>query len=462
MRALILVALVGCTSGNGNGNNGNRPVDSGRTDVDTEVPDVEVTLAAECLPTLNPLRMACEAVVSDSRALAFRFGSDAEDRIIELPANTVHAFVLSGMTADTAFTWTAEAGGASAVGDFRTGIPNGVPDIVVTGEATFDFVLFAHKETLHIANTQGELVWYKPLPDEGDGPQGGRMTGTSWLGDGIAFSISSTLYEIGLDGEFRFESRRGVGHDLPLHHDVFVRDGLRYSVNAQMYTFDGHDFVIDGFYVFDDDGLYKEWSLGDHLDSDPVWTNNHLGFWSDEWPGAEDFAHANSVSAAEDGTILFSTRYLDRVYGIAGVDSPNFGDVLWTLDGQGGGDFVIGGSPDGLDNFDGQHHAELHGDTLTLFDNRTGNNARTMSMQLDHVAGTATVDEVHSLNQSCNIQGANYILGNGNVLATCGSDRDIYEFVGGVDEAAIWSLSLEANDQPSPRGIPIEVRPVGW
>ena len=438
-----------------------------RPSVDTDS-DPTVGLAgqvdATCVPAENnTLRADCTVTLSSAASLVFNFGVSDQARVLTFEPASVHTFTVTGLTAQTTYDFTAAAGGGVATGSFTTGVLNDqFPAISVTGEATFDFLLFAHNKSVMLANSQGQLVWYEHFLELGDGPQKGRVTGTHWVGDGVALGIASGLYEIGLDGTHRFESLRGVGHELPLHHDVFVRDGLRYVLNVDGYTYGDKTFAIDGFYVFDDDGLRGEWHLADHLEADPVWTGNNIGFWNTEWPGSEDFAHSNAIFATEDGTIMFSSRRLDNLYAIAGVDSPNFGDVLWRVNGSGGGDFTIVGAADGKDDFNGQHHVQLHGDVLTVFDNRSGDNARTIAMTLDHANGTATIGEIHSLHQSCAIQGANFTLESGNVVATCGSDYDIYEFVGGVDEPAIWSMHVDAKVIEIPRGIPIEQLPPGW
>ena len=428
----------------------------------TTSPEADVEVVALCSDTDNPLRQLCEVSLSEALPLVFRYGADAEDRVLTFGPSSVHVFTVTGLMPETWFSYTAEAGGSSASGAFRSGEVVGLPGIEVTGTATFDYVLFAHDDVVIIAATTGEVVWFEVFDEEGAGPQKGRITGTTWVEEGVGLGIASSLYEVGLDGTRRFASHRGVGHDLPLHHDVFIRDGLRYVVNAQQYTYGDHDFVIDGFYVFDDGGVVGEWHLADHLESDPVWTGSNLGFWSHEWPGAEDYAHANAVFATDDGTILFSARRLNRVFAIAGVHAGNFGEILWTLDGQVGGDFQIVGSPDGLNDVDGQHHPQLVGDQLTLFDNRDGVNARTVAMTLDLVSGTATIDEVHTLHRRCTIQGSNFVLASGNVVATCGSTKEIFEFEGGVDEDPLWSMAIDATVIEVARGIPITDLPPGW
>jgi len=426
-------------------------------------PEPEViSLTAACEPTAHPLRVACEVSISHSAPLTFSFGVETADRTLSFEADTHHVFTVTGLTADTDYLFTASTSGATASGDFRTGLLPDLPAIEVEGEASFDYVLFSHDDQVIVATTQGEIVWYEVFEGEAATPQKGRVSGTAWAGDAIGVAIGSSLYEVALDGTVRFASYRGLGHDLPLHHDVFIRDGLRYAVNAQLHTFDGHDFVIDGFYVFDDSGIIGTWNLADHLDSDPVWTGQKLRFWSDEWPGAEDFAHANAIYATEDGTLLFSARRLNRVYAISGFHQPDFGDILWVLDGQTGADFEITGSPDGKNDFDGQHHPQLVGETLTLFDNRIGLNARTVAMTLDIPAGSATITEVHSLHRRCSIQGSTYVLANANVVATCGSSKEIFELEAGVDEDPLWTLTIDSAGVVLPRGIPIEDNPPGW
>lgn len=438
---------------------------------DGRSPNTRKTVEAYCAGQAdNPLRLDCEATLDSARELTVEWSDGARVHRKVLDPATDHTFGITGLRPDTDYTWTVIDGPRELGDSFTTGsLPDGLPSLTVTGEATAPFVFLASGPWVAVASTEdGAIVWYQGSTPDGDEPQRGTVSGFDWTGDGAVWHITSQLHQVGLDGRPLLFLERGVDYDRPLHHDVFYKDGRIWSLNADVHSTPEGDFVYDGLYAFEDGAVVAEWDLFDHYAEQPLWEGSPQAMWDGVFPGTEDVAHGNAVFEADDGTILVSFRKLSSVWALDGLDSGSFGEVRWRLRGWGGpSDLAISSSPGLTDqpNFQGQHHPELHGDRLTLFDNRSGTDARTVAMDLDPAAGTAEIVEVHRLERLCGIQSANYELANGNVLATCATSIELFEFAAGSAPTAdpVWTATVDPGEGPwVARAIPIEAPPAGW
>lgn len=438
------------------------------TDTRDQTPPEPIALSCAQQPA-NTLRWDCVVTVARPVRATLTLREDGRpdrERPLELQGGDV--VTLSGLAATTAYTW--ELSGdevRGAEGAFTTGpLPPELPPVTVTGSGSVPYLLFGSGTWVMIADRTGRIVWYEPNEPDGVEPHRGLVAAYDWTGDGVVLHITSILRHIGLDGTERLHLSRGVDFERPLHHDVFWSDGRIFSMNAMVHTTPEGEFTYDGFYAFDDRGVIYEWDLFDHYDQDPPKTGAINAMWDGIWPGAEDIAHGNAVFEADDGTVLVSFRNFDEVWALAGIDAADAGAPKWTIDGHGAGDFAITADPavTADADFDNQHHPRLIGNRLTLSDNRVADQSRVIALELDPGAGTAEIVASNRLGMACPIQGSNYELANGNVLATCCVEHTVQEFAAGSDELAppIWTL-VSHSDQPwMIRGVPIEVPPPGW
>ena len=406
-----------------------------------EPPDVRCAVQTE-----NALRVDCET----SAALTFVYEHLADRRSIEVDTGS---FTLSGMGQDTTWDWSAD--GAS--GDFTTGlIPDNVPKITSTGQSTVPYVFFVTGGFAIIADTEGEIVWYQIY--ESNWTVEGGISGFQFTPEQTVLVVSdSDIIETSLAGD---ELLRIEREGRPLHHDIFRADGLTYALNADVHSYPAGDFVLDGFYVYDATGQrVEEWDLADHLSEDPQVDEGPSLFWAFEFGGAEDYAHTNGIFAADDGTILLSLRHYDAVWAVGGVYSGHFGETDWVLGGE-QSDFAVESAVTDDLAFLGQHHPRIVDDVVTVFDNRDSGNARTVAVRIDTATSTGEIIETHPLGGTCSIQGANYPLPSGNVLATCGEQHQITEF--GPEHAIVWELQVDSTSTVVARGIPLVERPTAW
>ena len=393
----------------------------------------------------NALRVDCETPTPTTLHLQ----SAHESRSLPVEG----AFTLSGLAAATTWEWSTD----DDAGSFTTGaLPANLPTLDITGTSTIPYVFLVSSPWAIIVDTQGDIVWYEAV-SSGWSLDGGVSAYAFTPEEEVLIVSRSEIVSRALSGEVR---QRIAREDRALHHDIFRADGLTYVLNAEVHSYPSGDFVVDGFYVYDTHGLrVAEWDLADHLTEDPIPVDGPSNFWSLEFPGAEDLAHANGIFAAPDGTILLSLRHFDAVWALDGVDHPNFGEVQWILGGP-QSDFEIRSAGEATDLM-GPHHPRIDGDTVTVFDNRDPGNARTLALSLDAEQRIAEVTRAHALDETCSIQGANYPLPSGNVLVTCGDTQHIREL--DPSGETVWALQIEgAAAGYVARGIPLLTSPTGW
>ncbi|KAJ3210202.1 hypothetical protein HDU82_008595 [Entophlyctis luteolus] len=144
-----------------------------------------------------------------------------------------------------------------------------------------------------------------------------------------------------------------------------------------------------------------------------------------------DWFHINSVSTTSNGFIVNARN----TFGVYGLDSN--GIVLWTLDGETGGDFTIEG---GL-NFSYQHQARVRNETtttldITLFDDANGAastsfRSKGLNLHLDFNSKLVTAIQIYqdlSHNWASSSQGSYDLQPNGNVVIGYGNIPTIQEF----------------------------------
>lgn len=409
-------------------------------------------LGARCAPTVNAMRIACEASTEVPTTLDW----SVPGRLAPLRTEgTEHEVVLFGAEADASVAWQAVGPDGSASGRVDTpALPAGVRSVlpVVSGDPTAVApVLFRYgcgsDDGAMVVDGAGRVRWYETL----EAP----ATSVAFDGDDgwLAILNRGSVYRAGLDGRLRF---RTDSLPDPLHHDASVDDADR---TWALTAFVEGGVVADGLAVWDPAGdLLATWRLTDHVPTGPGQLDSL--YWRDPFVGIPDWSHGNSITVGE-GLGLLSLRWLDAVVALeADPEAPEFGALRWVLSGtadaQLGSDLLL---PPGED-FVGQHHPTFtHDGRLMLFDNRVApERSRVLQLALDHDAGTASIVESWTMDSHCDVQGAAYEQSDGTVVATCAPTASARAFRRGEAEA-VWRLDVSCALPPHrlvPRFQPVE------
>jgi hypothetical protein len=413
------------TTGGGTGTGG-----GGATEVTGEVSE------AVCVGTDNALRFDC--VASAEGALTWTVLEDGAPLRTFTTEGPDHSVSLYGLAARTDYTWEASGDAGSAAGALSTGaLPSDLQDLTLSTAGTaagFDHVVLpitCGSGWLLVADTGGRIVWYEEVTTSGGGGPSDGVSGFSVTDRGsfITAAQGRDLTEWSYGGGTLLEA--SVSNQ---HHDVHYSDGFIYALTE--HTADG--LTVDGFSVFDSAGTeVATWRLEEHVEV----SGDGGGGGGGPGGGAQEWSHGNSI-VVEGGRALMSLRWQNAVLELdANPDSPSFGEVAWVLVGDDAdltSDFrwTDGGG------YVGQHHARWNLDgTLSLFDNGDReDDSRVLAIALDEGAMTASEAAQWSLGTHCDIQGAGFDLGGGNMLATCGDGgwAAAYDAAG----AETWSLDM--------------------
>jgi hypothetical protein len=133
---------------------------------------------------------------------------------------------------------------------------------------------------------------------------------------------------------------------------------------------------------------------------------------------------------------------------VADPARADFGTVTRVLAGDPsdaplGDDYALSSSIGAVVGFGQQHHPTLLADgRLMLFDNRldVAEVSRAITLSLDDPQGTADIDGEWALPEHCSIQGSVFHTETGNVMATCASPHNAYEYEP-TGDAAVWTFS---------------------
>jgi len=379
-----------------------------------------------------------------------------------------------GLVAESSYTYVAVANGQSWRGHFDTpalpaGVSVGLED--VSGVPTWEHLalpvscgLPAH---VGVIDRRGQLVWYQEIVE-------GANLGQTPFPEGLRFTARQTmlvvvgrqaLREFDMAGRVVFEAFLGSTYDNPIHHDVHRDGDWTYVLNASVHEADGISYVMDGIYVHGPDGdIVQAWSLADHV----VPSGDGLpgAYWASFFGGSVDYSHGNGLWTS-DGMLLVSFRALSAVMGlVADPLSPDFGEVLWVLDGDGDGrlgdDLTLSSSVTAEVNFQDQHSPSVGEDgRLALFDNRRVGEgpSRAIQLDLDPEAGAAEIVESWDMNRHCAVQGSAYALPNGHVLATCAVSGTVMEFASEMAEP-VWSGRVVCQKDGILPGLVVRAQPV--
>jgi hypothetical protein len=412
------------------------------------------SLQASCEPTSHPLQFACRVNVDPPQPVQIRFGkSDGtgqERTQTSDAALSEHDIVLYFMSGDTDYHWTAEtlqAGDTQVTGAFHSGQHPEMPKLVVSGQSSAPYV--GSHDPCSNPSTQaqvfdtvtGELVWYQEVDP-------GALMGLRHM---IRFTEDHTvladigigLVEMDLLGNELVRLELGTDFEYMLHHDVNKSNGYIYA----LFEVPGSP-ALDGVYIFDPTGvMVGEW----HASS----------VFEPPLSGGGSWLHTNTVWVDEAGDILLSSWAMSSVIKIEGDwTSPEFGQHIWTLSGEGfddvGDDFVIDWSAvDDADRFQRQHDLKLLPDgRMLMLDNHVG---RGLILSLDEATMTATAESAYSTGYICGPQGTAAAT-TGHVFVGC-SGPDILEY--DLEGELLWQATAvcpSGDEAISARWYPLE----GW
>ncbi len=428
----------------------------------------------------NSLRADCDVVLREPRAeVSVGFtevgGAQRGTLLSEAGVQLEHRVTLWGMRAAQAHEVTVWVDGVDeATTTFESGpLPALLEliDVTTTGsDPVADYLMMAMRcdvgeAFLSILDPEGTVFWYQQTTDH---ISGGLFNPTD---DGGVLMLSPTqIEEWSMQGELRRVLTRYEHYQRRTHHDGYKHNGLTYVLFADTYMVGTQEIVLDGIYVFDDSGaVVGEWELADHLEVNPA---DLAGlppreWWEDEFPGAIDYSHANSVFVDDSG-IYISTRWLSTIWKLGSFGTPEFGEVQWRLVGERNlpvpADFVIESEISSTLNFKGQHHGTIAPDgTLTLFDNRRGmtSTSRALAFDLDPTAGVADMVEAYDLGLLCDIQGTVVKDEAGDLVAVCSPTGTIHQFRSG-ESTESFTFTASCNGMLGetivfPRALPVKL-----
>ena len=282
-----------------------------------------------------------------------------------------HEFGLFGLLGDTTYSCQVVAGASQVAFGFTTDpLPAWIPEWTVTGETT-GYTLFNHvlngldanEQKLLMVDPEGEVRWYRLLPEQVAGDVDSR-----YLGDGTVLyggGYGARPRRIDLAGETVWRLDAPVTGRSHHHHAELLDDGTVLSlVTTTNQVSEEEDWTGFGLEVVDPDSGELVWSWDSQVAVD-----------AGQLPPASggDPYHGNWAwwTTDEEGpAVWISMRNLDT---LARLDRET-GRFSWTL--GSGGDFLLldleGQAADPEDWFFLQHAPERTGDTLVVYDNGIG------------------------------------------------------------------------------------------
>lgn len=458
----------------------------------------------------NLLRFDCVAATDTPARVRVKFwpeGSAAQSATPWSGRGTSHARTVWGLTESRTYRAFAEASdpvtGATArssVVTFTTSALIGPPfdDFTLRaatrpgGAATVAHVLApvgcgGAPETLVIADAAGEVVWYQALPSGGQ-----LVSAVETIRGGVLVQVDRRfLYEIAYDGtvvrtiDYGAAGECTFGHGPCPHHELRREGGQTWvgiaEEDATSYDALGlsgcaakRRYAIDGFrrydpawsatrdWWLDDYGWWPDVDPGPHFDPAAPTPGCEGAYWSDTLgdPDAPiDPTHVNAFDIEPGPAAIVSVSGFDQV---ARIDLAA-GVVDWTLHATEAG-WSSFATPISVDpsivanraaRFSGQHHVQWVDGRLLMLDNVGAAYTRAMVIDLDEVAGVATIEEVYTLadddggtwsspaGMRCANRGSAYPLPSGTVLATCASAGTVLELDvpdGSTTAGPLWSL----------------------
>mgnify|MGYP001309941051 FL=1 len=307
-------------------------------------------------------------------------GTDFSVHLVRLQAVTEYSYIALGTNRDAEVS-------VGPTGKFVTGeLPKVLNDAifdVIRGKSTNDLTFLEFRQAgfmgLAAFDAKGHIVWYFEGPEDeqpyimAQKPNrnivyiAGHKGGTTGKG----------LVEITPLGE---EIDRLVDECSPfgpIHHDIDILQDERVMYLSRIIQHPGYGVPPkpqegDTIGIWDQSRNRNDifWNIFDHIspsdrtkpDSNRTLPGNPVWGGCDRDRKVQDWSHGESISMAEDGSVLASFRHLDQIISI----SPDFNSVQWRLGGP-GSDFTF---PDARDRFYHQHSVvALPNGNVLLFDN---------------------------------------------------------------------------------------------
>lgn len=416
---------------------------------------IAITSQACTVHTDNTLRYTCTVTtdVASRLKLVVRESGVAGARLVDATGiKTAHTVELWGFKPNTNYSWLVVASpvpsgtpAISAWTNLRTGSLSGNLNLsltTVSGTAESKYVMIRSNcgtsdALVALETKSGKVAWYEEWP-------AATVTGTrdlqTWTetAEGTLLSVleHSVVVETTWDGTQLWERSQAAGDFTDaVHHDVTADDQYVYVLAAEEVRIGLKDYVIDGLLVLDRaDGAYvDEWDIGALYDPTTYSGLTSGGYWSPIFGStAIDFSHATAIDVRGTDVLMGFKNLSELILVDSDPSSATFGDRVWTLAGDGSGDFSITSSVTSDLDFAEQHHSKFTADgTITLFDNREPPgtiNSRALEIELDEVAGTADIVATYDVGEYCTNQGSATPLPSGKVLVACTTSQKLQEF----------------------------------
>jgi Arylsulfotransferase (ASST) len=406
----------------------------------------------------NAVRATCGVELAEPAALEVEL-TDGQDTVVfsvDAPAMS-HEVPLWGLTAAAQWSWTARSGDAEVSGTFQTGSLPAEADVLVEveeiGASTVEMMLVPASCATDsgwavVLDPAGAVRWYADL-------RGDSLTGRAGV---LAAQYTEDNTVIAILAQQQWVEYDLLGQEvvrvlpaLPVHHDLFRRDGRTYVLLADAYpSTDGNTYVEDQVAIYEGESLVETWEVHDHLVATPYPTTPNQ-FWQDEFPGAIDAWHMNGLYVTESEEFLLSSLRLGSLFLVRDRE------IAWVL----GGDdepmpvpssftFVGDGDP----QFNQQHHPSFDADgNLLVFDNSA---PRGLALSLDEAAGAAQFVGDWPVTGPCDVQGSVFTAGDGHHLVSCTNSGVTVEFDAAGERVATWGLSCPSG----PATDPVRVQPI--
>jgi hypothetical protein len=316
-----------------------------------------------------------------------------------------------------------------------------------------------------IVDTQGELVWFRPLSSHASGGlrpfnvrvqeyQGQQVL--TWFQGAVVNGHGQGSYVIA-DSSYQSMGKvsAGNGYKGDLHEFLITDAGTAlFTCYGDVYAdltavggaTKGHYFngvlqevdIATGKVVF-------QWKCDEHIDLAESYApvSNSTSQWWDPF-------HINCINVASDGNLIVSCRNTWTVYKI---ERPS-GKILWRLGGK-KSDFAIGSGA----NFEWQHNVTPQpGGRLTVFDNGAGDThvepeSRGLLLDVDEQKRTVKLvqDFLHSPPVSASALGSVQILPDDHVFVGWGTSPYASEYL--PDGTVIYDLKFEGPSTRSYRAF---------
>jgi hypothetical protein len=439
-------------------------------------PDPPVLVTCAVQPD-NALRVDCAASLEEPGPVELVYAplDGGEERVVSSGEDLeLHVLTAWRMRPETRYRYVARAlsTGEEATGEWTTDpLPPEVSVLATPSGPTTstDDVLFllscARAHALAV-DPEGEPVWYQDLGEGSPGNHVARAISVDDQGEISALLDQSLLRRFSPQGELLFEAdTQLLGLDGALHHDLFREGEQLYVLFASVHEFGAERYVLDGVYVLDATrGEHlATWELADLVVPDSL--HGSSGYWDLRFPNADDWSHANGLFVDDTLGVWISWYQLDAITRIDGDPaSPTFGVLQLAVAGDARSPWteLAVTDPAALtddDTFSRPHHPRLLGPgRLSLFDNEHEGPSRVLELQLDEEAGTAEIAGSWPLPSSCPVEGAAFVLSNGNWLATCPAQHAVVEIEASTAEI-VRTMPISCGPLTEgfmPKGIPVD------